>query len=104
MTRFAGNVGYSESKEVKTGVFKDVTVDRFMVGNIIQNGVRNDGNDTVNSNFSLNMRVSIVGDAYSFENFMHIQYVEYMNKKWEVLDVSIDRPRLNLSIGGIYNG
>ena len=50
------------------------------------------------------MEISVIADAYVNKNIQSIRYVEFMGAKWKVKSISVHRPRLELTIGGVYNG
>jgi len=51
-------------------------------------------------------RTEILGilEAYAYEHFSEMRYVEFMGSKWKIEAITVERPRLILSIGGLYNG
>ena len=51
----------------------------------------------------LSDEISIVADPFANENYFAIRFVEYMGAKWKVQSISVQFPRLNLSLGGLYN-
>jgi hypothetical protein len=105
MARFFGELGYAESNvETVPGVFRDVIVERQHFGDILQN-IRNlrDG-QYVNSDITVNNRISVVADAYALEHFHAIRYVKWSGVRWLVDSVTVQRPRLILELGGVYNG
>ena len=103
MAKFAGNVGYEVQVEGPKGIWSSKIVDRFMRGDSLTNSVNRENDPVVNQSISLNKRISIIADAFAFENMFNIVYVEYKGKKWRVSEVSDNRPRLTLQLGGLYN-
>lgn len=104
MTRFFGRVGYGETIEESPGVWEDQIVERFYAGDILQN-IRNRRTDEkVNSDLSVSNQISIVADAYANEHFFAIRYVEWAGVLWTVDNVEVQRPRLILRLGEVYNG
>jgi len=57
-----------------------------------------------NDDKDINTEISIVSDPFARDHFMDIIYIEFMGEKWDVSTVTVQYPRLILSIGGIYNG
>lgn len=105
MARFFGELGYADdSVETAPGVFTEQIVERQYMGDILQN-IRSlrDGN-YVNSDISVNNRISVVADAYADEHFHAIRYVKWAGARWIVDSVTVQRPRLILELGGVYNG
>jgi hypothetical protein len=104
MTRFFGRVGYGENIEESPGVWEDQIVERSYAGDILQN-IRNRRTDEkVNSDLSVSNQISIVADAYANEHFFAIRYVEWAGVLWTVDNVEVQRPRLILRLGEVYNG
>ena len=57
--------------------------------------------DSVNANPRINNKISIVMDAFATEHFSTIRYVEFMGVLFNVIDVSVEPPRLVLTMGGV---
>lgn len=104
MAKFHGVVGYGETVEVRGGVWEDVITERTYFGDVIRNTRRLDNGDKVNSDLSVGNSISIVADAYANEHFFAIRYIEWAGTLWTVSDVEVQRPRLTLRLGGVYNG
>ena len=104
MAKYYGIVGFAESVETSPGVWKEKIVKRPYYGDLIRN-IRNlQSSDQLNDNINVSNEISILADPYANENFHSIRYVEFMNAKWKVSSVSVQYPRLTLTIGGLYNG
>ena len=58
----------------------------------------------VNDDMTINNEIRILADAFAYQNFQNIRYVEWMGTKWKVKSATIARPRIVLEIGGEYNG
>lgn len=107
--KFYGVVGYCESVE-GTGDHKgawrpDVFSERPYYGDVTRNTRRWENNgDSTNDDLNVNNTISIVADAYAYEHFFAMKYVEWMGTKWKVTNVEVQRPRLILTIGGVWNG
>jgi hypothetical protein len=106
--RFSGTVGYAESVETAPGVWKDVITEVSYFGDVIRNSSRREPPSqtppTLNGNLALENSFSIVGDAVAYENFAQMRYVNWNGKRWEVTNVEDRRPRLILTVGGLWNG
>lgn len=104
MAKFSGLVGYVTQSETSPGVWSSVENSITMRGDIIRQSSNSQNDDKVNSDISLNHRVSLVGDAYSFGNYYNIRWIEIDGLKWEISSVEIQRPRIIVALGGIWNG
>lgn len=103
MARFAGNVGYGETKETAPGVYEDVITERKYYGDVTRNTRRLEGSDRVNMNVLANNTISILADAYAYDHFYNMKYVWWMGTRWIVATVEVQRPRLILTLGGVYH-
>lgn len=103
MAKFSGLVGYVTQSETSPGVWSPVENSYAMRGDIIRQSSNSQNGDKVNSDITLSHRVSLVGDAYSFGNYYSIRWIELNGLKWEVSSVEIQRPRIIVSLGGVWN-
>ena len=60
--------------------------------------------NVINDDININNSISIVADPYAYENFHNMRYAILEGVKWKITNVEINRPRLILTIGGVYNG
>lgn len=104
MARFYGKVGYGFSEETATDVYEDKIVEKSYYGDVTRNTRRWEKGDNINDNLNINNQISIVADAYAYAHFYAMKYVEWMGAKWKVTNVEVQRPRLLLTLGGVYNG
>lgn len=106
MAKFYGNVGYGETVENPAGSGKwveEITEVPYY-GDILTNTRQITENNKVNYDLSLSNSISIMADAYANEHFFAIRYVEWAGTKWVVHSVEVQRPRLILRLGGVWNG
>jgi hypothetical protein len=105
MARFYGELGY-EARTVETapGVFEEQIVERKYYGNVIRNTRRLSEGEFLNPEISVSNSISIVADAYANQNFTAIRYIRWNGTLWTVTNVEVQRPRLLLELGGVYNG
>ena len=105
MAKFYGVIGYSTTEETKPDVWVETITERPYYGDIIRESRRvENAQDSVNDGVSLNNEVSIVADLYAQENINEMRYVKIRGTAWKITSVEVQYPRLNISIGGIYNG
>lgn len=104
MAKYAGNMGFVVETEVSPGVWSATEIIRKVRGDIIGAGHSYDGGNRINDNITLQHRISVVGDSYLLDHFHELRWVEVRGIKWEVSGVSFSRPRLVITLGGIFNG
>lgn len=103
--RFCGAVGYARTHETSPGVWEDSIVERVYRGDVIKNSRRWTNNpDGVNDNLTVSNTISVVADDMMYYHFAEIRYVCWMGYKWRVTNIEIERPRITLTLGEVYNG
>ena len=102
MARWYGEIGYAETEETSPGVWEEVVVKRMYTGdmNSLSRAIRNSGG--INDNVEIGMELSIVADPYALSHFSNMRYAEYMGIKWKIRNVTVQYPRLVLSLGEEY--
>ena len=102
MARWYGEIGYAETEETSPGVWEEVIIPRHYSGdmNSLSRAIRNVGG--INDNVEIGMELSIVSDPYAMSHFSNMRYVEYMGIKWKIRNVTVQYPRLVLSLGEEY--
>lgn len=105
MARFYGEIGYADQVVTAPGVWSDVIVGRNYYGDVtrITRKMEEDTNK-LNDNLNIGHSFSVVADAYAYEHFFNVRYIKWSGKYWKVTDVTVERPRLLLRVGGVYNG
>lgn len=105
MAKFYGKIGFIETTDDGYGVWTPKVIERDYIGDVIKNTRRWDNpSDGINDNLNLNNSISIISDDFAIEKASFIKYVEWMGSFWEISSIEIQRPRLILTIGGVYNG
>lgn len=104
MAKFFGSVGYAFTVEGAPGVSIEKITERSYYGDVIRNTRRlSDGTD-VNPDVTVGNSISILADPYANEHFFAIRYVEWAGTLWTVSQTVVERPRLLLRLGKVYNG
>lgn len=105
MARWYGKVGYSVTGEVEPGVWAENEIEtRLYAGDYSGFAWQNQNSGGINDNLVISGSVSIIADQYAYQNCSNIAYVEVEGTKWKVTKIEPQRPRLILSLGGVYNG
>lgn len=105
--RFAGVIGYATTVEGtgdRIGIDEDVIVERMYYGDVLRNTRKYEKGDSVLDELKIDNKISVVADAYAWDNFFKMKYVQWMGALWKITNVEVERPRLILTIGGVYNG
>lgn len=104
MAKFHGKVGFVTSSETAPGVWTDTATEREYYGDVIRQTKSWTEGNQVNDNLTLGNRITVVGDDFANLNFATIRYIIWGGEYWKISNIEIQRPRLILSLGGIYNG
>lgn len=103
MSRYYGNIGYAIEMEKYPSVWVETLVPRPYYGDVVKNRLNYQQQTSVNPTITVTNTISIIADPFAYENFIHIRYAEYLGKKWAVTSIEVDRPRMLLTLGGLYN-
>lgn len=104
MAKFYGEIGYAETTETTPGVWKEVLTERKSSGDVIRNTRRWQAGENLNDDLMIDNKISIIADPFATLNFHAMRYVKWMGVLWKITNVEVQRPRLILTIGGVYNG
>lgn len=104
MAKFSGIIGFSCVDEKAPYEWGERVIERHYRGDVFRDNRRTENGEHLNDNIRLNNVISIVADDYAYNHSFAIRYVTLQNSKWKVTNVEVSRPRLILTIGGVYNG
>lgn len=104
MAKWYGAIGYAETVEVRPGVKEEQITELNYFGDLVRNSRRLMSTDQLNDNINVANEISILADPFAEQNFHNMRYVEFMGAKWKISNVDVQRPRLILTLGGLYNG
>lgn len=108
--RFYGAIGFADAETEGTpGVWTETIVEYSYYGTVERNSRRLEfptviPSGTLNNDISLGNTFSILADAYAVENFEKMRYLNWNGSNWTVTNVEVNRPRLILTVGGLWNG
>lgn len=103
MARYHGYVGYAIDVEAYPGVWEEQISEHEYFGDVVKNRMNIQQNGNINAKITISNSISIIGDPFAYEHVYAMRYVTYLNKKWTITNIDIQRPRLILTIGGLYN-
>ena len=104
MAKWFGKVGFAVTEETEPGIWEETITENKYYGDVKSNRWKRQNSGEVNDDITISQIISIVADPFAYKNCSSIIYVEYMGSKWKVSDVEPAFPRLELTIGGVYNG
>lgn len=104
MAKFRGAIGFAETVEKEPGVYVEQIVRKTYTGDLRYNRRRLESSGNINDNINIANEISIIADPYARHHFHAMRYVEFEGAKWKVSSVDATmRPRLVLTLGGLYN-
>lgn len=105
MAKFYGSIGFAaDATETAPGVWTERITERTYRGDVIRNTMRHDPDGSLNDNLNVSNIISIIADPFANQNIQSLRYVKWMGASWKITSAEIQRPRLILIIGGVYNG
>lgn len=105
MARYYGFIGYAdEMTETAPGLWEEKIVERPYYGDTMRNTRQLQTSDSINDNVNIGNQISIVADPYAESHIYAMRYATFQGTKWKVTSVDVQRPRLILSLGGLWNG
>lgn len=104
MSRFHGVVGYGHTSEIRPGVYDDIIIEQEYYGDITNDIAKWREGGKVNKDFTISNVVSILADAYAMEHYSDMRYISILGTRWVITEVQIQRPRLVIRVGDMYNG
>lgn len=103
MSKFYGKIGFIQTIETSPGIWTPKLITAFYYGDVIRNNRRWGNNqNSINDNLEINNEFSIIADSFIYENLHLMKYIEYLGVKWTITNVEIQRPRLIITVGGVY--
>ena len=102
MGKFYGKIGYAVTSETMPGVWEETNIEYNYSGDVIRNTRKWQSGENLNDDLVINNTISIISDPFANLNFHAMRYVEWMGAKWKITNVEVQRPRLILSVGGVY--
>lgn len=105
MAKWFGKIGYvMPPQETEPGVWSETEiVEKDMYGDLITDRRRRQNTNEINDSITLANTLSVIADPFIEANCSYLAYVEIMGTKWKITDIDAStRPRLILTIGGVY--
>lgn len=103
MARWAGVIGFSDTKETAPGIYVEDTIEKRYCGEITRDYRKNQGTDKMNTDINISNQISIISDQYVFNNLPRMLYISFAGQKWRIESIEVnDPPRITVSLGGLY--
>ena len=102
--KFYGPVGFVEIVEKRPGVKTTVPVEYNYAGDVLRRSIKYQNGESVNDSISPQHQISILADPYARNHVGSMKYVKWMGTAWKISEISVQYPRLILTLGGAYNG
>ena len=104
MSKWFGKIGYAIQKESEPGIWEEEIIERDYYGDLLTDNRKRQSNNNVIDEITLSNMISIIADPFAYNNCSCMAYAEIMGARWKISEVEVKPPRLNLTIGGVYNG
>ena len=104
MAKFCGIVGFVLTVEKAPGVFIEVPSQKTYKGDVLKYSHRWESTEHLNDDILIDNQISIVANNFACKHLGAMRYVEWMGTRWEIKHAQIQKPRIILTIGGVYNG
>lgn len=106
MSKWYGNIGFVDGvNENVPGVHTENITELPYFGDVIKNTRQLQNVNLRNDSINVSNQISIVADPYADVHIHDMRYVVFQGAKWEISNVDVsERPRLLLSLGGLWNG
>lgn len=104
--KYSGIIGFIQTVENPpgSGAWVEETTERHYYGNVLRMRKSFSNPGKVNDDLTIGNQISIIADPFILQNLASIKYCYYMGSWWKITDVEVERPRLILTLGGVYNG
>lgn len=106
MAKYSGMLGYvMPAKEDPPGIWKpSAVVEKLGRGDLIGQMINNEDVGGLSDGININNKLSIIMDPFVNKNLESLKYVILYGTRWEIKSMTINRPRVILTLGGVYNG
>lgn len=105
MTKYSGVIGVKKDPvEISPGIWDEPIVEVRVTGEMRQQGIRWSGGELSQDKVNASHTLSIIASSETIETLMKAVYISWQGEKWTIKSVVVQRPRLNFTLGSVYNG
>lgn len=105
MAKFYGKIGFSTTVKRASGIWEPVTVEKEYYGELLKRRHSWSSNgESPNDNLVISNVISVIADDYLTNNIADMRYVVWNGSKWEVKSITVNHPRIEITLGGVYSG
>lgn len=107
MAKFYDSIGFAYQEEgtgSHEGVALDRTIEYRYYGDVLRNTRKWEAGSDIHDNLVINNQISIVADDFAYSHLFAMKYVRWMGNLWSITNVEPQRPRILITLGGVYNG
>lgn len=103
MNKFYGKIGFVRTVETAPDVWADDSKESYYYGDVVKNSRSYQSAEGLNDNFLVTNTISILADDYAYNHSHEMRYIEYLGVLWKITSIDIQRPRIKITMGGVYN-
>lgn len=102
--KFYGSVGFIDRIEKRPGVYVQGPIEHQYAGDVLRRSIRYQASESINDAITPSQQISILADPYARNHVGSMKYVKWMGTAWKISEITMEYPRLILTLGGPYNG
>lgn len=102
--KFFGKIGFTTQRKSQPGIWTSSAEEREAYGDVLSNVRRWENDGQVNDDISTTNRISILANRFFYEHLGAMRYVKWNGTAWKISSAEVVRPRIILTLGGVYNG
>lgn len=100
--QWCGKVGFTEEIKEGVSVYRNEIIEKPYFGEVLSLTHKDASAKTINQDFTISNRISLISDPFGMRNFHKICYATLGDVKWKVDSVEVAYPRLILSLSSLY--
>ena len=104
MTKCSGFIGYALAVETQPGVWTENVTEKKYYGDVVRDNRRIVDQGEINGSINISNNISVLSNTFMLENLSYMRYIIFSNSKWKIGSVDIKPPRIEVTLGGVYNG